>query len=127
MMGTTKHCYIQNIEALGLFVSEKKFFLAFPIVSLWRLSTPGAWPNLTPGAWLAQFIKRTISNCHIQNIKAVCPVVSEKKIFEFFSHSKFIETINLWDLAKFDPRGMRHNLCRGPLAIATYQISKLWA
>ena len=21
-----------------------------PIVSLWRLSTPGAWPNLTPGA-----------------------------------------------------------------------------
>ena len=27
----------------------------FAIVSLWRLSTPGAWPNLTPGAWLAQF------------------------------------------------------------------------
>ena len=43
---------------------------------------------------------------HIQNIKAVCPVVSEKKIFEFFSHSKSFETINLWDLAKFDPRGM---------------------
>ena len=79
-MGTTKHCYIQNIEALGLLVSEKKFFfsfshcksmetiyprgvakavglvvsekkifLVFPIVGLWRLSTPGAWPNLTPG------------------------------------------------------------------------------
>ena len=55
VMGTTKHCYIQNIEALGLLVSEK-FFLVFPIVSLWRLSTPGAWPNLTPGAWLAQFM-----------------------------------------------------------------------
>ena len=102
-MGTTKHCYIQNIEALGLLVSEKKFFLVFPIVSLWRLSTPGAWPNLTPGAWLAQFMERTISHCHIQNIKAVCPVVSEK-IFEFFP--KFIENINLRDLAKFDPRGM---------------------
>ena len=43
-MGTTKHCYI-NIEALGLLVSEKKFFLVFPIVSLWRLSTPGALPK----------------------------------------------------------------------------------
>ena len=105
-MGTTKHCYIQNIEALGLLVSEKKIFLVFPIVSLWRLSTPGAWPNLTPKAWLAQFMQRTISHCHLQNIKAVCPVVSEKKIFEFFSHSKSIETINLRGLAKFDPRGM---------------------
>ena len=73
IMGTTKHCYIQNIEALDLLVSEKKFlFLVFPIVSLWRLSTPGAWPNLTQGyGW--------------------------------------------------------HNLCRGPLAIATYKISKLCA
>ena len=72
IMGTTKHWYIQNIEALGLLVSEKKIFLVFLIVSLWRLSTPGAWPNLTPGhGW--------------------------------------------------------HNLCRGPLAIATYKISKLCA
>ena len=29
MMGTTKHCYIQNIEALGLLVSEKKIFVSF--------------------------------------------------------------------------------------------------
>ena len=36
----------------------------------------------------------------------MCPVVSEKKIFDFFSHSKSIETINLRGLAKFDPRGM---------------------
>ena len=50
------HCYIPNIKAVGLEVSEKKIFLVFPIVSLWRLSTPGAWPNLTPGAWLAQFM-----------------------------------------------------------------------
>ena len=34
---------------------EEDFF-SFPIVSLWKLSTPGAWPNLTPGAWLAQFM-----------------------------------------------------------------------
>ena len=29
IMGTTKHCYIQNIEALGLLVSEKKIFVCF--------------------------------------------------------------------------------------------------
>ena len=48
----------------------------------------------------------TISHCHIQNIKAVGPVVSEMKIFEFFSHSKSMETINARGMAKFDPRGM---------------------
>ena len=38
-MGTTKHCYIQNIEALCLVVLEKKlFFLVFPIVRLWEQS-----------------------------------------------------------------------------------------
>ena len=91
---------------MGLVVSENKIFLVFPIVSLWRLSTPGAWPNLTPGAWLAQFMYRTISHCHIPNIKAVGPVVSENKIFYFFSHSKSMETINPRGVAKFDPRGM---------------------
>ena len=34
MKGTTKHCYIQNIEAQGLVI----FFYVFPIVSLWELS-----------------------------------------------------------------------------------------
>ena len=34
------------------------------------------------------------------------PVVSEKKISLFFSHSKSMETINPWGVAKFDPRGM---------------------
>ena len=29
IMRTTKHCYIQNIEALGLLVSEKKIFVSF--------------------------------------------------------------------------------------------------
>ena len=27
---------------------EEVFFLVFPIVSLWRLSTPGAWPKFDP-------------------------------------------------------------------------------
>ena len=45
MIGTI---YIQNIEAMGSLVSEKKIYLVFPGVSLWRQWTPGAWPNLTP-------------------------------------------------------------------------------
>ena len=34
---TISHCYILNIKAVGLVVSEK-IFLVFPIVSLWELS-----------------------------------------------------------------------------------------
>ena len=36
----------------------------------------------------------------------VGPVVSEQKIFEFFSYSKSMETIDPRGVAKFDPRGM---------------------
>ena len=43
---------------------------------------------------------------NIQNIEALGLLVSEKKIFEIFSHSKSIETINLRGVAKFDPRDM---------------------
>ena len=49
--GLTKHCFTQNIKALCLMVSEKKiFFTFFPIISLRRPMTPGAWPTWTPGA-----------------------------------------------------------------------------
>ena len=50
---TTIHCYIQNMKALGLVVSEKKIFLCF------SNDTPGAGPVWTTGALLAGFIKRT--------------------------------------------------------------------
>ena len=43
----TIHCYTQNMEALGLVVSEKKIFYAFPIVSLWELIPPG-WAIFDP-------------------------------------------------------------------------------
>ena len=37
--GITKHCYTQNIKALGLMVSEKKIcFMFSPIITLWGLS-----------------------------------------------------------------------------------------
>ena len=67
--GLTKHCFTQNIKALGLMVSEKKiFFTFFPYLSLCRPMTPGAWPTWTPGARLAGFIKGTTKHCYILNI-----------------------------------------------------------
>ena len=38
MKGSTNHCYIQNIEALDLAVSQIFFVCVSPIVSLWALS-----------------------------------------------------------------------------------------
>ena len=57
--GLTKHCYTQNIKALGLMVSEKKIF--FYIFSYYKSmeanDPPGAWPTWTPGTRLAGFMK----------------------------------------------------------------------
>ena len=47
--GLTKHCFTQNIKALGLMPSEKKIFITFfPIVSLWRPIYPRGVANLDP-------------------------------------------------------------------------------
>ena len=66
----SKHCYIRNVAALGLVVSEKKF-LVFPIVSLWEIVAAGAWLIWTPGARLEQFKMGTTKHCYIQNIEAL--------------------------------------------------------
>ena len=98
---TTTHCYIQNMKALGLVVSEKKifffffffvvvfffFFFVFVFVFLFFLllfffwfshDALGVGPVWTPGTRLAGFIKRTTKHCYTQNRKALCLVVSEK-------------------------------------------------
>ena len=84
---TTKHCYTQNMKALGFVVSEKKIFLYFPE------DAPGAGPVWTPGARLAGFMKRTTRHCYTQNMRALGLVVSEKKIFICFSHCKSMGAI----------------------------------
>ena len=63
---------------------EEDFFYVFSIVSLWELMTPGAGLFLSPGALLAGFIKSITTHCYIQNMKALCHVVSEKKIYFMF-------------------------------------------
>ena len=84
---TTTHCYIQNMKALGLVVSEKKIFLCF------SHDAPGAGPVWTPGAWLGGFIKRTIIHCYTQNMKALGLLVSEKKTFFYV-----FPIVSLWEL-----------------------------
>ena len=54
--GVTKHCYIQNIKALGFMGSETKMFYVFPIVSLWELITHGC----------SQFGPNGIHVCRVQ-------------------------------------------------------------
>ena len=50
MQGTTKQCYILNIQALGLVISEKKIFSYFPHYKpMVEIDAPGAWQILAPG------------------------------------------------------------------------------
>ena len=81
MKGTTKHCYILNIQALGLVVSKKKIFSCFTHYKpMANNDAPGAWPIWTPGSRLAGIIKGLTKHCFTQNIKALGLMVSEKKI-----------------------------------------------
>ena len=66
----------------------EEYFLCF------SNDAPGAAPVWTPGVRLAGFIKRTIVHCYTQNMNALGLVISEKKIFLCFSHSKFMGAIN---------------------------------
>ena len=54
MLGITYYCYTQNIKALDLMVSEKKFFLRFPIVSLQEMMTPRGVANLDPRSMIGR-------------------------------------------------------------------------
>ena len=71
-------CGILDIPALGIVVSENKFFFScfffLLIISLLQ----------TQGAWLAGFIKGTTIHCYTQNIKALDFMISERKIFMAF-------------------------------------------
>ena len=79
---TTIHCYIQNMKAPGLVVSENFFFMMPLGRGLYEPS----------GARSAGFIKRTIIHCYTQNMKALGLVVSEKIFYVFFP------VVNLWEL-----------------------------
>ena len=68
--------------------------------------TPRVGTVWTPGAWLAGSIKRTTTHCYTQNMKALGLVVSEKKIFLWFSQCKSMGANDPRVGAIFYPRGM---------------------
>ena len=77
------------IEYTG-FVScccREDFFIYFHYKSMVDNDMPGAWPVWTSGAPLAAFIKESIIHWSTQHMKALCHLVSEKKIFLCFSHN----------------------------------------
>ena len=112
---TTKHCYKQNMKALGLVVSEKKIFLYFP------KDAPGAGPVWTPGARLARFMKRTNRHCYTQNMRGLGLVVSEKKIFRCFS------IVSLWELSvAMETRVLAQNLTQ-PFPLLNDALDKIWS
>ena len=87
MLGTTKHCYILHIQALGFVVSEKIFSCFSYYKPMVDNDIPGAWPIWTPMAWLEGFIKVITKHCYTQNINALGLMVIEK-IFFMFSYCK---------------------------------------
>ena len=46
--GLTKHCFKQNIKALGLMVSEKKIFYVFSHYNSMEANDPRGMANLDP-------------------------------------------------------------------------------
>ena len=83
---TTTHCYMQNMKALGIVVSEKKIFLCF------SHDAPRAGPVLTPREGLAGFIKRTIIHLHTK-YESTGPCGFGEEDFFMFSHFKSMGAI----------------------------------
>ena len=77
------HCYIQNMKALGLVVSEKSF-LCFSQCKSMGANDPQGRAIFDPRGMVGRIKKRTTIHCYIQNIKALGLVVSEKIVFMFF-------------------------------------------
>ena len=61
------------MKALGLVVSKKKIILCLSHCKSMGPNDPGVGLFLTPGAWLAGFIKRTNTHCHIRKYERSRP------------------------------------------------------
>ena len=91
---STRRCYIPNIKALHLLVSEEKNFKVFSsLVLCFELVTPGAGPVLTPGASYVQSWQRSTRRYYIPNIKALHLLVSEKKNFKVFLLCSYVSNL----------------------------------
>ena len=67
------------MKALGLVVSEKKFFLLY-----FPYDAPEAGPVWTPGARMAGFMKRTTRHCYTQKYESSWPCGFREEDFYMF-------------------------------------------
>ena len=74
----TTHCYIQNMNALGLVVSQKRIFC-------FSHEAPGAWPVRTSGARLAGFTEDHYTLLHTNSESSRPCGFGEDFFFIFFS------------------------------------------
>ena len=54
MKGLTKHCFTQNIKALGLMVSEKKIIYVFSYYKSMEANDPRCMANLDPSGMIGR-------------------------------------------------------------------------
>ena len=57
MKGTTRHCYTQNMKALGFLVSEKKIFLCFSHCKSMGANDPRGGVIFDPRAMVGRIYK----------------------------------------------------------------------
>ena len=63
--GITKHCYTQNINALGHMVSEKKVFLCSSYCKSMRADDPRGVANLDPRGIIGRIYVGYTNYCYI--------------------------------------------------------------
>ena len=85
--------YIQQMQALGLVVSEKKIFSYFPHYKpMLDKDAPGAWPIWAPGTRLEVFMKGLL-NIDTHELSKLWFLWFQKRFFQVFP------IITLWELS----------------------------
>ena len=65
---STSHCYLLNMLAVGLTVSDKKIFLKYPIIKSIETLDPQGRASLDPSNLIGRIIKGTTRYCYLLNI-----------------------------------------------------------
>ena len=94
MKGITKCCYILNIKALGLVVSEKRIFSYFSHYKpMLENDAPGAWQIWGPGTRVAGFMKGLLNIDTHKIFKLWVSWFQKRRLFYVFP------IITLWELS----------------------------
>ena len=96
------HCYLLNIEAVGLKLLEKTLFLVFPIIYLWKLLTLKGWANLDPRCMVGRiYVGNHWTLLYTKYIN--CRPHVFKGVLRGFSHYVYGGAIDPRGMASWDP------------------------